>query len=626
MWKEWTKMKSFRKFNININNFPAGSRIDRLVELLKYEDLQGFSATKDDPKAQKIYLKKLRYQASRLLSSLTKLGYSSIDIDNILKYADTAQIVKEIIYTSSKAKTLNLSYFKPKYVIKALERNWNIPTLFYIVEKFEQHKLDENPEFANFDKLFTYPSFSDKHAKNLVEILIQFKYHEIQVTQDQVIRYFNANRPDSEDLKNLYYGLLISKEKNLDLKINDFIKGIIDKRQPRALATTYAKIKDNNLAISKERYMTMGIEQSIIDRIVNFMILAKKHGLIIELEDIVKQYSAGANVFDVLRILIKLHENGFTQINFGYLTKLAIFKVDLSKVIAAFNYAKKNLDFDQFIKAIDRILPIRKSNSDESFNLVNFAKSLHIGTSVFGLDWDTILNDYISGLDVWGIIDMMNYAKSQGIALNYAVAKILNAQGKLKEVIYNTLTPFEITTDYIHVTTKDNIEIKVKLVLLVTYNLGNYFKGTGEEYLIRLVKAIFIDEVQKHYNHDEIVQNIDKISKNILLHLTPPENGGIEENNLSQFLKVNKYKLIKVLIPHIEFVKETFKEIEKVKHHYNAQKELIDLELERLRAEIKIKEAWAQSPDLRYLILKDENDEPLYRHSIDQQEENKEQP
>ncbi len=606
-------MKFFDNFKNDFKSFFS-SQVDYVAQLLAFENPQAFAEAKKNKHTYRQFIRQKRLSASLLLSKLNKLGYTKLDIDKILKLTDSAETLYQILDNSSKAKTLGLKYFKPKYVIKALEKGWQIPVLFEITEKFEQHNLEEQPGFADYAKLFTYPNFSDLNALELVNILIQFKYHEINITQPQLIRYFYAHRPESEDLKNLYHGVLISKEKRLDLTISDFIKGILDKRMPRALAITYARIRENALAISKDRYMTMGIEQSIIDKVVKFMILAKKHDIIIDFEDIIKQYSSGQNVFDVLRILIKLHESGFKQIDFGYLTRLALMKVDISKIIAAFNYAKANLDLDQFLKAIDRTLPIRKTTEDEPpFDLVNFARALHIGSTVFGIDPDTIINDYIAGTDVWKIIDLMKYAKDKGVEVNYIVAKILHAMGKLQEVLYNTLNPFEIETDYIQVTTKDNIEIKTKLTILVTYNLNNYFKGTDKDYLIRLIKAVFIEQIQQHYNHDQIIQNIENISNNILRTLLPPEKGGKSEGNLSHFLKVSKYNPVKIIIPRIDFVKDTFKEIDKIKHEYNAEKELKDLEIERLRAEIKIKEAWAQSKDLRYLILKDD-DKPLYSH------------
>ncbi len=606
-------MKLFNKYKNNLKSFFS-SQIDYVAKLLAFENPQALAEARKNKRTYRQFIRQKRLAASILLSKLNKLGFNKFDIDKILRLINSADVLYQILENSSKANTLGLNYFKPRYIIKALEKGWQIPILFELTEKFEQHNLEEQPDFANFEKLFTYPNFTDQHALELVNILIQFKYHEINITQSQLIRYFYAHRPDSEDLKNLYHGVLISEEKGLDLTISDFIKGILDKRKPRALAITYAKIRENSLAISKQRYMTMGIEQSVIDKVVKFMILAKKHDIIIDFEDIVKQYSSGQNVFDVLRILIKLHESGFKQIDFGYLTRLALMKVDLSKIIAAFNYAKANLDLDQFIKAIDRTLPIRKiGENDPPFDLVNFARALHIGSTVFGIDQDTIINDYIAGTDVWKIIDLMKYAKDKGVEVNYIVAKILHAKGILQEVLYNTLNPFEIETDYIQVTTKDNIEIKTKLIILVTYNLNNYFKGTDKEYLIRLIRAVFIDQIQQHYNHDQIIQNIENISNNILRTLLPPEKGGVTEGNLSHFLQVSKYNPIKIIIPRIDFVKETFKEIDKVKHEYNTEKELKDLEIERLRAEIKIKEAWAESKDLRYLILKDE-DKPLYFH------------
>ncbi len=617
-------MKIFRSFKNDIKSFFS-SQIDYVAQLLAFDNPQALAEAKKNKHTYRQFIRQKRVSASLLLSRLNKLGYTKFDLDKILRFVDSAEILYQILENTSKARTLGLKYFQPKYVIKALEKGWQIPVLFEITEKFEQHNLEEQPNFADFPKLFTYPNFTDLNALELVNILIQFKYHEIDITQSQLIRYFYAHRPESEDLKNLYHGVLISKEKGLDLTISDFIKGILDKRMPRALAITYARIRENALAISKDRYMTMGIEQSVIDKVVKFMILAKKHDIIIDFEDIIKQYSSGQNVFDVLRILIKLHESGFKQIDFGYLTRLALMKVDLSKIIAAFNYAKANLDLDQFLKAIDRTLPIRKTTEDEPpFDLVNFARALHIGSTVFGIDTDTIINDYIAGTDVWKIIDLMKYAKDKGVEVNYIVAKILHAKGILQEVLYNTLNPFEIETDFIQVTTKDNIEIKTKLTILATYNLNNYFKGTDKDYLIRLIKAVFIEQIQQHYNHDQIIQNIETISNNILRTLLPPEKGGITEGNLSHFLKVSKYNPVKIIIPRIDFVKETFKDIDKAKHEYNTEKELKDLEIERLRAEIKIKEAWAQSKDLRYLILKDE-DKPLYSHGHHSHDNNAEE-
>ncbi len=601
-------------FNYSLK-FLFNNQVNKIVTLLEQENFKALAGAKDDPKMRSTLKRSFSFKATQIIQRLNKLGYQKPDIDNILKYINSMEELNIILDFSAKAKTLQLKYFTPKYTIKALQKHWAIPVVFEIAEKFEQHNLEENTNFANYDKLFTYPNFTHEHALNLVNILIQFKYHEIDITQDQIIKYFNASRPDSEDLKNFYLGVLITKEKNLDLKLHDFIKGIIDKRQPKSLALTYAKIKDNSLAISKERYMAMGIEQSAIDKIVNFMILAKKHDIYIDFDDVIKQYSSGSKVLDTLRILIKLHESGFKNIDFSYLTKLAKLNVDLSKIISAFNYANKNLSLDEFIKATDRVLPIRK-NSQDPFNILNFAKALHVGTSVFQIDADAIINDYINGFDAWTILDLMKYAKDNGVDINYTVAKILFNQGKLKDIINQTLNPFELESDYIHVTTKDNIEIKVKLIILVTYNLKNYFKGTGEEYLLRLVKALFIHEVQQHYDHDEVIMNIEKISGSILKKLSPPSESDSQEDNFYDYVKVNKFNPVKILIPQVEFVRDTFKQIDKLKHEYHLEKQLADLEVEKLRAEVKIKEAWAQSKDLRYLILKDEYPDSMRRPDI----------
>ena len=94
---------------------------------------------------------------------------------------------------------------------------------------------------------------------------------------------------------------------------------------------------------------------------------------------------------------------------------------------------------------------------------------------------------------------------------------------------------------------------------------------------------------KKHQLHsDEVLKNFYKTEKS------------------EKFINVSKYKPLKVLIPRIDFVQDTFKEFEKVKEEFEWHKQRIEAEIEKLRADAKIREAWAKKGDLKYLILKDE--------------------
>ncbi len=620
--------------------FPTSQRqttYDKLVSLLRMAHLEEVASAKDDDQKTTVETK-LEHEASMLIHRLQELGISKSDRDFIIGKIQDIKEIEDIIKLLPRAGALNLQHFNYKTILLAVERGWEVSILFDIAQKFQQHNLDEDPDYADFDKLIN-SGISDKDAQEIVNVLIQAKYKGLDITQEDILKYLNSLQKNTEEpIKNLYMALLVIKEKNLDLRLNDLLVGTAFGRPPKQLAITYARIRDNELAIDKAQYLSLTLKQSTIDKIINFMVVGKKHNLIIDFDDIVKQYYLGNNVFDVLRILMKLLENGFEEIDFGYLTKLALLKADLNTVVPAFFYARNKLNIKEFQRDIERVLPIVKTNSENEqnedegpgFNLVNFAKALDLGINEFGIDKETLITDFTSGIDVWGIIDLMNYSKKNGVEVNYIVAKILASQGldNLKEIIYKSLNPFEIESPYINVTTKDNIEIKVKLIIMVTYNINNLFKGTDEEFLLRRVKAIFIDEIQKNYNHDEIVRNIEIIGRNVLLRLkgqSPISEGSNrtdivdkdiikEPEQEAQFMKVSKYNPVKILIPQIEFVKDTFKEIEKLKHEYEAEKEKLNLEIAKIRAEVKIKEAWAKSKDLKYLILRDEESEKNSGH------------
>ena len=631
---------------------PTTSRrtaYDKLITLLKLENIGEIASAQDQEQKENVD-RKLTYDASVLFRKLLELGFAKTEVEFIIDKSSDIKQIRDIIRLLPRAGSLNLEHFNIENILLAVEKGWKVATLFEIAQKFQQHSLDDDPGYADFNKLLE-AAITDKEAHDIVNILIQAKYKGLEITQSDIIKYLSSLQynPEEPPIKSLYLALVIIKEKGLDLRLDDLMIGTVFERPPKQLAITYAKIKDNDLAISKAQYLSLTMKQKAIDKMVNFMVLGKKYNLIIDFDDIVKQYLLGNKVFDVLRILLKLHENGFKEIDFAYLTRLASQNVDLNTIVPAFFYANSKLNLKEFLTDIERVLPVRKSNGDNDnegegksepeagFNLLNFAKALDLGINEFGIDKETLITDFTSGIDVWGIIDLMNYSKNNGVEVNYIIAKILaqDSLENLKEVIYKSLNPFEIESPYINVTTKDNIEIKVKLILLVTYNINNLFKGTDEEFLLRRVKAIFIDEIQKNYNHDEIVRNIEIIGRNVLLRLKgeSPISGGHsriedvdkkiikEPEQEAQFMKVSKYNPVKILIPQIEFVKDTFKEIEKIKHEYEAEKEKLNLELAKIRAEVKIREAWAKSKDLKYLILSDQEKSSTHHQRHDDGEE-----
>jgi len=567
-------------------------------------------------------------EVNKIYDGLRKNGFEEQDLKPLLFDAKIDIDSLKILFSyCQKAKTVGLEYFKKEYLIKAVKVGISIPVYYQLALIFQHMGITEESDFANFSKLFEYPGINDETLLELVYVLSEAKARDFPIKQDDLMRFYYANPPHSTDLKALFQALLASKENDLNLTLEDFIKGVISGRSPRIFLATWQKIVENQLPISKMFYISLSLDPKKIYKIINLMATAKKYGQYIEFDKIYKQLMSGLKPDGILKVLIKMLESGF-EVDYDYISKLAANRVDLATIVPAFELARsKGFDIKNFIADINRLLLLKKTKeeaeaSNEYFNLLNFTKAIVAASEVYGIDKEIILNDYISGLDAWSILDLITYAKKQGVDISYPLAKALDkTEEGLKTIVAKSLNPFEIDVHGVRVTTKDNIEILANIDVFVTYNPANYFKGSGEDILIRRIKAIFIDEVQKKYNHDEIIENIELLSRNILLRLmgkkpiqSPIEKVKLEEASKEieeeqmedRFSNVSKFKPVRILIPRIEFVQETFKDFEKVKHEYELHHKLAEAELEKLRAEIKIKEAWAESKDLRYLILKDE--------------------
>jgi len=218
-----------------------------------------------------------------------------------------------------------------------------------------------------------------------------------------------------------------------------------------------------------------------------------------------------------------------------------------------------------------------------------------------------------------------------------------------------------LTGESVNVTTKDNIEITANIEIEAIIQLENYVKGSDKDILFSRANAIFIDEIQRKFNHDEIIVNIEKIGNNILYRLNnesrdrkynyvpnnmmkrvkhdhhhsendnhtkeeeKEENKQHDKNSSSnynnndhnknlKFVDVSKYKPLKVLIPRITFNKDSFKNYDKMKEEFEIHKRREEAKIEKIKAEIEVKRAWAKSKDLKYLILKDDDEKEDSHH------------
>jgi uncharacterized protein YqfA (UPF0365 family) len=556
-----------------------------------------------------------------------------------------------------KAQNLDLDeYIDLNTIRKILTKGYDPEFFFNLAKDFKNFKLYED-EQGNFAKLRELIDIPQKDIQKIVDIMIFTKNEGFPLKQKAIIKYYDCQRPASEDITKLKDAWIYAKKHNIDISIQDFIQSIKYKRDPLKFVENYDKILKNDIPISFSDFKNFYIDQNKIAELIGLLIKAKLANIFLEFSTIYDDIKLNRNVWDIIKYLIKFHDSGFINFSYQDLRNYAVFGGDLNTLHNAFIYNKKlNIipENELFKKSIEILLV---KNKELKFNSLLMIKALELAKkSDFDISPEEVHNDYLAGYDVFNILNNILYAKKHNIEISYNIAKLLEKQPNgFSNILFDAMNPILLKSDQaVQVTTKDNIEIKIEMMIEATIQLKNFFKGSGQDVLFRRANAIFIDEVQRKYNHDEIIMNIEHIANNILyrlnnesrdrkyvyipnsqmlkidnennieekeIHTEKPkisdEYNNEQNNSNIKFIDTSKYKPLKVLIPRIDFVKDTFKEFDKAKEEFEIHRKKAQAEIEKIKAEIDVQKAWAKGDQLKYLILKDDNKNDEHNRHIE---------
>jgi len=629
-----------------------------------------------DNKIQEIKAKRNNFR-NRMLLFFQQFYLDYYNKTRIINYSSSYDEVMMNLNYLIQAKKMELDeYMNPEILIDLLRKERDISIFFSIAKDFKNFNLYENGQ-GNFNKLLGLVQVEDEQIRDIVDVMIYTKNAGCPVKQKKVVKYFDSNRPESENLNELKEALLFAHEYNFleKLKIEDFIHLVKYKRKPLTFVKNYYKIINYHLPIPFEKFKYFNLDEERISELINLLVKLQLADIYLDFETLYSDIYLGRDVWHILQYLIKLNNSGLNYFSYSELRTYLLYSGSLENLHRALLDYKVKLTGlseeqieDEIKLFFNYCLKIYISKDDKTlFNAVKL-NTCFSNLERYKLTKEKIVNDYLAGYDVFSIIILLNFAESKLLHITYEQAKIYQKFGTdLKtEVINPALVPIIIDTPEVKVTTKDNIEIKTKLNIVMVLQIENLYNGFDQSVLCQLANSLFIEEVQRHYNHDEIIMNIEKIEKNILTKLYTESTSAIleyfdksdmsrveeehhsgedsehQEENIHQeesheknqtpehidhlnvkdislkqisqghdieFIKVSKYKPLKILIPRVEFVEATFKEFEKVKEEFMIHKEKELAKLETIRADIDLKRAWAESKDLKYLILKDDEKE-----------------
>ncbi len=604
-----------------------------------------------------------RVKELKLINRLLMLDLSFRDVRHLGLVTKDVEVFSQVANYLVEAQQLKIGqYINIDLIFAVITGGRNIGIVFQIAKMFKNTKLDEDEGFADFEKLIFYINIPDDKLLEMTYVMVESKNIGYQLKQKDLIKFYDSNKPFSEDIYNFGQALMFAKKYNLDLNINEFVNAMINQREPFRFVNNFYNIEKHGLTIPKKLFCSVNLSQETMTEFINLYINAREHNLDLDFEQIVKDYKLNKDLKELIVYLIRFKSEGIDEITYKKLFYFVELNGNIKNLMNAYFYARsKDMKFENLYQELTKFLAALDLERDMTkINSLSFVKAIYLGESNFELKRNKIIKDYHSGVDVLSILYSMHYAKTNGIEVNYLTAKLVNKgfEGGLQSAIHKVLNPYTIKGTEIKVTTKDNIEIVVELNIVVLLNIKNVIRGSDEDVIIDRANNIFIEEIQNRFNHNEIIKNINVISQIIILRLKGEMKGNVRESiafykeehghnkkttkkhkvvepikepshfhtnyekeneNQKRFNAVSKYIPTKIIIPKINFVKDTFKEIEIAKEEFEIHKHKAEAEIERLKADIKIKEAWAKDGNLKYYFLKEEEENPDTHNHLERQ-------
>lgn len=375
-------------------------------------------------------------------------------------------------------------------------------------------------------------NLSDEDMRKIVNTLIKIKKAGLYITPDELKKEHEAH-PAKENEK---FDLRISQQSLLE----HFRAGIDIEKYAAAMITA----KKAGIEIDKDALNIHYLTDGDVEKLVSTMIKAEKAGLQLSQKEISEHNIEGRDIGKIIKNLIKAHQAG----------------LDLS-IEEMVEYYRLSGDSEDLVIALikdkEEHLGIGKKELEDHFlagaDVLSYVKAREIlkNQPDFGLSVEEINSHYLKGGNVLKCLFAIMYARKNDININPGlVLKIDLIPGKdIDEITEWAVNPSILNVDPpAKVIAKDGIQIIPKLRVTVRGKFDNYLKGSRETILFGRVNEALTYEVSQFGSYKEVLNNLDKISDNILRRLSGkmriPERTDINKFELEDEIQAANQKEI----------------------------------------------------------------------------------
>lgn len=511
-----------------------------------------------------------------------------------------------------------------------LKQIWTLYNLDIPVVQFTNSlkKAEKAGIELDFDDLVEFFQFHGDKVNGYVDYLIAFQETGVKVPRDTIVNHYLSGA-DPSTLKTLK-GISEKAELNIDWSM--FLKSGISGADQRLYIDALIRSHKAGLYVSKDELSAIdpdtreSIENDIVTqtglldhyaanidvgKYVDAMILAKRTGIKITKEALDLHYLTDGDMLKLVTNMIRL-KKAEIEVDEVILMQQKLVGGDMDKLVNALIRAKTaNLnditihdlidfhltggDVDDYVVALDTIennqLDLTKEDIIQHAlakgNIVGFTKALAIvKKNALAIPKEKIETDSFNGYNVADLLSVAVSSKGTAYEMDYAFAMKVSAKGtKPQEVIDWVITPQVLRVEpHPAVVAQNGIQVIPHVTVTLRGKITQYFSSSREEIIFSRVREAIITEMETFGTHDDILHNLEWISKRILYQLQGRQElprlkyksqksleDDIGANNKKEYLlnDDSAYEIIDISIYDIEIGKDIYRDMREREAEFN---------------------------------------------------------
>ncbi len=424
--------------------------------------------------------------------------------------------------------------------------------------------------------------------ENTVDLLLKARHLGFEIGLQDLGKFIVTGG----DIENTLLNLINAKSAGLKIELDELEKYHLLGGNIETVVKALIRADQDGLTISivqLSEYLSKGGD---VDEVVNALIKLHQEKIDIPLSQLSEFKASGGNVKQVVLSLIKAYQSGITI----PMSKVKAFQAqggDVDKLINVMilaGRAELDISFDdceklarigvdinilfEALKILKRAkLPVDKEKLMDlqiaGGNMLAYVQTLEISKRInLTINPDELEADLIEGRRVMDVILAIIHARKEGLDLDYNKAIRLDRSGHdVAEVVKWAVDPQVIKIEPIPIITKDAIDMKLCLNVMVRGKIGHFLKGSREKVLTERVNDAVIKEVERFESYKAVLESLNEISDRLFKRLTCKmisvefpelEEYEIEHSNKKED-KLNNgsaFEILDINIPNIEMGKD----------------------------------------------------------------------